>query len=114
MAMSFRGGIGCDVWYNDAVVLLRINVTGLTAKSGDIVTDKIVLPTGVTLRGNMDINILISAMSNAWNPTGQIIYIAFTGSTGVSPEVRAIDYGPIDNVTLQGIYSLPRAIFTII
>ena len=92
---------------------MRINIQGLTANSGDVISDKLTLPSGIVPSGTQDLHILMPAMAANWIPTDQIIYVLFQSSLGATCRVRAINNETMDNIVLQGIYSFPRDTFTI-
>lgn len=108
MNLTYIGSIGCDVWYNSAIVLLRINRTNLSLSNGSKDTG-LVLPDNITPK--MTIYITTPVLTSSWRPAGEIAYIVFEEGDK-NPNMRFVS-NSVSGAVIQGVFAFPRGYFNI-
>ena len=110
LSMKTKGGTKCSVSYNDFVVLLSIQASGMTMVS-NATTSELVLPSGVTpVVGNLFI--MVNVMTAAWIPSGINAYIHFPNGSR-QPTIRFTSGQSITNAVILGTFAFPRSWFYI-
>ena len=105
--MQHKNGIGCSVSYNDSMVIINIQVAGLTMNS-NTTTTKITLPDNVAPTvGSVFIN--TNVLNGAWGPCNVEAYLHFNGR---NPTIR-YNVGSVSDAVIVGCFTFPRSWFKI-
>ena len=107
LTLQSRNGIGCSVSYNDSMVIINIQVAGLTMNS-NTVTTKIALPDNIMpTAGSIFVN--TNVLNGAWGPCNVEAYLHFNGR---NPVIR-YNVGSVSNAVIVGCFTFPRSWFEI-
>ena len=107
LIMQHKNGIGCSVSYNDSMVIINIQVAGLTMNS-NTTTTKITLPDNVAPTvGSVFIN--TNVLNGAWGPCNVEAYLHFNGR---NPTIR-YNVGSVSDAIIVGCFTFPRSWFKI-
>ena len=110
--LKYAEGTGCNVFYNNSVVFIHLNVSGITAANDEIIT-KIVLPDGISVKLYRPVWILANLMGSNWIPTNEAIYLSFGDAHTLKSPAFRVKSGSVSNATIAGTYVFPRDLFDI-
>ena len=109
--MKTLSGTGLFVYYNDNILVMRIQVNSLTFDNPATGISGLALPDGVT--PNTDVPVMIPLMNNAWYPTDHIAYLNFT-TGNQKPNIRvAQELESVTGAVLRGTFVFPISHFTV-
>lgn len=109
--METLSGTGVYVYYNSNILVMRIQVNGLTFNNPATEISGISLPAGVT--PNTDIPVMIPLMNNSWYPTDHIAYLNFAAGNQ-KPNIRvAQELESVTGAVLRGTFVFPISQFTV-
>lgn len=110
MKMKVKQGLGCEVYYNDAIVIIYIAATGIHQESGAL-SSFIALPEDVALIRN-EIYITTDVLNAYWIPAGISAYIGF--SKGVrNATINFTNSQAAISEVIVGPHVFPRSFFDI-
>ena len=110
--LKYAEGTGCNVFYNNSVVFIHLNASGVTAANDEIIT-KIVLPEGIGVKLYRAVWILTNLMGSNWIPTNEAIYLSFGDAHTLKSPAFRVKSGSVSNATIAGTYVFPRDLFDI-
>ena len=76
-----RTGTGCEVFFNDAIVMISLNAT-ITNPQHNEFTDAIILPENIYAYQHKAVFLIFPLMNEYWNPIDKNIYVSFSNRIG--------------------------------
>ena len=79
--LEYRAGTGCELYFNDVIVVLHVRAT-LTNPQHDKFTDAIILPENIYAYQHKAVFLIFPLMNEYWNPLDKNIYVSFSNRIG--------------------------------
>ena len=109
MQLKSKQGLGCIVYYNDTIVVIYLQATGIHQDSG-VASPFIALPEGITAKGNVWIT--TEVLNSYWIPNGKSAFISFPAGVRNATIAFTDSWSAISEV-ITGTHVFPRSSFNI-